>query len=371
MNLKTTAASLLALFAISSCSSHQTDSQQPNFTVILPASQADNGKMAYLTDFDSEAKVDSVIVTDGKAAFTGYVDKPYIARILIEGSRRGLLVVEAGEISVDTLSRFATGSPLNLALTSHIAARDSLAHICDTLAARRYHYADSVFRPLMAEARANLSTRIDSAITTHISDPLGEYFLLQEAYEMTSSQLDSMLGAYPSINRGIRLTRLIEAHKLKERTSPGNRFVDFEVAGDTAVVKLSDYVGRGKYTLVDFWASWCGPCRREAATLKQIYSQWADKGLEIVGVAVWDEPQATLAAIDQLDLPWPNILNTQRVATDAYGISSIPSIILFDPEGIIVARDIYGATLERAVAKAMTSYIQNTQQKSATSEQSN
>ncbi|MDE6304599.1 MAG: DUF4369 domain-containing protein, partial [Paramuribaculum sp.] len=93
MNLKTIAASLLALLAVASCSSPKSDSREPNFTVILPVSQADNGKMAYLTDFDSEAKVDSAIVTDGKAAFTGYVDKPYIPRIHIEGYRRGLLVV--------------------------------------------------------------------------------------------------------------------------------------------------------------------------------------------------------------------------------------------------------------------------------------
>lgn len=332
MNFKAITTSLLILQAITACHSPQAETAEPNFSIALPVPPADNGKMAYLTDFDSEAKVDSVIVTDGKAIFSGYVDSPYIARILIEGSRRALLVVEPGKIAVDTLSRFASGTSLNLALTAHIASRDSLVN-------------------LPADTLGLLTHYLDSAINTHLSDPLGEYFLLQEAYEMTPSQLDSMLAVYPSIKPGVRLSRLIEAQKLKQRTSPGNKFVDFEVATDTAVVKLSDYVGRGKYTLVDFWASWCGPCRREAATLKQIYSQWADKGLDILGVAVWDEPQNTLAAIEQLDLPWPNILNTQRIATDAYGISSIPSIILFDPEGTIVARDIYGADLQRAVAQ--------------------
>ncbi len=335
MKLKAIAAALLTLPALTACHSPQTETVEPNYTITLPVSAADNGKMAYLTDFDSEAKVDSVIVTDGKALFTGHVDSPYIARILIEGNRRALLVVEPGDIAVDTLSRFASGSSLNLALTSHIASRDSLAN-------------------LPADTLGLLSHYLDSAINAHLADPLGEYFLLQEAYEMSPAQLDSMLGAYPSIKPGVRLTRLVEANKLKELTSPGHKFVDFEVPTDSGTVKLSDFVGKGRYTLVDFWASWCGPCRREAATLKQIYSQWGDKGLDILGVAVWDEPQNTLTAIEQLGLPWPNILNTQRIATDAYGISSIPSIILFDPEGTIVARDIYGPDLQRAVAHALS-----------------
>ena len=104
-----------------------------------------------------------------------------------------------------------------------------------------------------------------------------------------------------------------------------------------------------KKVLVDFWASWCGPCMRQAAVLKEIYAEYHDKGLEIVGVAVWDEPQNTLEAIKTKELPWNNILNAQTIPTDLYGISGIPCIIIIGPDGTILSRDKQGDELKEAI----------------------
>ena len=106
----------------------------------------------------------------------------------------------------------------------------------------------------------------------------------------------------------------------RSATAAGNKFVDFTVEGDS-VQKLSDYVGRGRYTLVDFWASWCGPCRREMPVIKELYDEFNSKGLDVVGVAVWDEPEDSKKAMEQLELPWPQILNAKSVPTDLYGSS--------------------------------------------------
>jgi thiol-disulfide isomerase/thioredoxin len=130
-------------------------------------------------------------------------------------------------------------------------------------------------------------------------------------------------------------------------------FTDFEVEYEGKIQKLSDYVGKGKYVLVDFWASWCGPCKRAMPGLKELYAKYKGDKFEILGVATWDEPAATLKAIEDLQLPWPQIMNAQRIGSDAYGVHGIPQIILFAPDGKIVARDLHGEELKAAVDKAM------------------
>ena len=121
-------------------------------------------------------------------------------------------------------------------------------------------------------------------------------------------------------------------------TSIGTRFIDFAVEYDGKTTRLSDYVGRGQYVLADFWASWCAPCRAELPNIIAAYNTYKDSGLMVLGIAAWDKPEATLKAIDEEKIPYPQIINSQKIATDVYGISGIPEIILFGPDGTIVAR---------------------------------
>ena len=132
-------------------------------------------------------------------------------------------------------------------------------------------------------------------------------------------------------------------------TAEGTMFKDFEVEG----VKFSDYIGKGKYVLVDFWASWCGPCIRQTAVIKDLYNEFKDKGLRVLGVAVWDEPDNTRKAIKDHDLPWECWLNGQTIPTDVYGISGIPCIILFGPDGKILSRDKQDDDLKADVRAAL------------------
>ena len=139
-------------------------------------------------------------------------------------------------------------------------------------------------------------------------------------------------------------------------TAVGKKFTDFEVvqypdAADTKTVKFSDYVGNGKYILVDFWASWCGPCRGEVPNLKEVYKRFKGPQFDILSVAVWDKTEDTEAAIKELEEPWLQIVNAQKIPTDLYGINGIPHIMLVGPDGTILARDLRGEAISAEIAK--------------------
>ncbi|MBQ5548319.1 MAG: TlpA family protein disulfide reductase [Prevotella sp.] len=131
-------------------------------------------------------------------------------------------------------------------------------------------------------------------------------------------------------------------------------FTDFTVQGDDGkTYKLSDYVGKGQVTLVDFWASWCGPCRRAIPDIKSLYEKYNGKGMSFLGVAVWDEPADTRGAIEELQIPWPVIVGNQKLEepTNLYGIMGIPHIIVFGPDGTILSRGLTGDDLANKLAE--------------------
>ena len=114
-------------------------------------------------------------------------------------------------------------------------------------------------------------------------------------------------------------------------------------------------MGKGQVTLVDFWASWCGPCRRAIPDIKSLYEKYNGKGMSFLGVAVWDEPADTRGAIIELQIPWPVIVGNQKLEepTNLYGIMGIPHIIVFGPDGIILSRGLDGKELIAKVDEIM------------------
>ena len=130
-------------------------------------------------------------------------------------------------------------------------------------------------------------------------------------------------------------------------------FTDFEAEYEGQTQKLSDYVGKGKYVLVDFGASWCGPCRGEIPTIIDLYNKYAGDNFAVLGVATWDEPADTKKAMEELGIQYPQIMNAQKAGSDAYNIEGIPEIILFAPDGTIVKRGLRGEAMVKAVEEAL------------------
>ena len=142
----------------------------------------------------------------------------------------------------------------------------------------------------------------------------------------------------------------------RKGTAAGEMFTDFEIAQpDGSTAKLSDYVGKGKYILVDFWASWCGPCKREIPNIKAAWEKYKGDNFDVLSVAVWDKPEDTAKAAAEHGVVWNQIVNAQRIPTDIYGIEGIPHLILFAPDGTIFKRGeaLRGAGLEKTLSEIL------------------
>ena len=164
-------------------------------------------------------------------------------------------------------------------------------------------------------------------------------------------------GLSPEIQEEESIVDMLKVMAAQEATAVGQMFTDFEIPQtDGSVVKLSDYVGKGKYILADFWASWCGPCKREIPNLKKTYAKFHGKDFDVISIAVWDKPEDTLKAIEEEDLKWGQIINCQKVPCELYGIEGIPTMILFGPDGTIVERggNLRGANMEPTIAKYLS-----------------
>lgn len=314
------------------------------YKVTIPMPEDAEGAMARMVNYDTGAAIDSVLVEDGAATFTGNITAPALARVMVDGTRMPVFILEPGNITI--ANRQVSGTPYNDKLQQVNAYTSELENQFRTAASQEKQ----------KQIYDRYSEYSDSVFNANKDNIFGYYmFLNGDLSQMTADQLRAELAKYPAFAGYTRIQKYLEMAQRRQDTQPGGKFIDFAITQpDGKVEKLSDYVGKGKYTLVDFWASWCGPCIRQTVVLKDIYNKYKnDPRLQVLGVAVWDKVEDTQRAIKQHELPWHSIVDAQSIPTDLYGITGIPCIILFGPDGKIISRDLQDDALKASVDQAL------------------
>ena len=325
-----------------------------------------NGKWVYLylPNGNGHGAVDSVQVANGKFTLERAVASDgLLAFLFIPKAYNLSFIPEEGVIKADLSASGTTGTPLNSIRAQKAKEREAFeADARGRLMTIRGDKTLSdeakgvAMEQLSNEYYAKIKSLAEADLKEHPNDAIG-LIALQDLLGMEGITLSSAEALLQQAGERLRadngITNMVARLRRVEATQAGTQFVDFEGVDDAKkAVRLSDYVGKGHYVLVDFWASWCGPCRREIAHLKKVRDAYTDKGLVILGTVVWDEMEDHLKAMKELEITWPQIFN-KTDATELYGIAGIPQIILFNPAGKIVARDLRGEEINKLLDKAL------------------
>ena len=360
----------LALFS-ASCS--QKDNNICTFNGVLNNPVLE-GKKVYLYDYKDKTLLDSAIIENGKFTFTDTVSQAKIGYVKTERVETVgyylYYIMEPGSVYGDLVTDSLSGTPLNDAYYQYnirkseleetaIAAMEeaSLAEneedneTAKAVAAK----IDSIYAQILEEykecTRKLFDDNKDNILGVLAAENLFEIYEddIEQFYEIISTA-SPLVREYPSIQK--RVERL----KTLENTAPGKQYTDVEVLDSQTgeLQKLSHYID-GKVALIDFWASWCGPCRRAIPYVAEMNSKYASKGLTVIGLNVWDTPEKQAEVVKSLNMNWIQIADTtsENIVSTTYGVNGIPHIMLIDANGTIVARNLNESNMESAIKEAL------------------
>ena len=341
-----------------------------------------DGDIIYLNYAGKDGKQvkDSCIVKNGAYSFKGELSETSFSYLFLKSKgigKRVELFLESSEMQADLDTNDIPSAKLSGSVTQQESmelkkSMEGIQKEMEPLSAK-YEAANSAY---IDSRRKNLSEKIQDSlkkITDAIHDefdPFQDRFAAasyqffranptslvtayQLRYHVSKLQADSLKKYYDKLGSKTQQTSygkliLDELTKLSSG-SPGSMAKNFITTDITnKPLKLSDF--KGKYVLLDFWASWCGPCRKGNPHLKELYSQYKNKGFEVIGVSDDDQDHAAWKKAVSMDgLPWIHVLRGLKYDTvkgfdrssdisDLYGIHSLPTQILIDPNGKIIAR---------------------------------
>jgi thiol-disulfide isomerase/thioredoxin len=308
----------------------------------------------YVYDLAENKPIDTIKVTGGKFVYTMEITgEPKLMTITDNAALSRFFIAEKGNLTLAGDTGQVMGSPLN----------DRLAEITETyrntgkdleekkmaLLKKAEEEGKDMPEEQVAELQALDKQQADmfAAIgKKYYKEDKGtilgvfelmflQSFLSEEEFISLYDQGGEIVKKHPSF------AKLFEAKANKEKTKAGAKYVDFQGVNpkDMAqVLKLSDFAGKGNYVLLDFWASWCGPCRAAMPDIKRLKDKYSGKGLEVVGIVVGDKIEDHLKAARDMKLTWVQIFDKDNAIIPLYGIEGIPTLILLDKDGTILVR---------------------------------
>ncbi len=295
----------------------------------------DDGTEVYLIDMDRSDTLGVTTVQGGRFSFSGKVEEPCYVYVGRERTRVHLFL-EPGVVTADIDERTTGGTPMVDA----------------------YNAFHKRFYAYKRDQRAEKAALTDSIVKANPDNLLGAVALEDLAHVDTSAFLALYRQTVTDRVRDFYLVRkAFESIELQNQTAPGRMFTDYLVEGgnpDGSDVRLSDYVGKGKYILLDHWASWCGPCKAEMPIVKKTWEAFRGDRFDVVSIAVSDRRADTEEALSRLDMPWNQIYDGQKIPLEIYGVSAIPHLILFAPDGTILKRGLRGEQIYETVAELLS-----------------
>lgn len=341
----------------------------PSYKVTGTVEDITDGDTIYLQEYAGGdlVKLDSAIVKGGTFVFTGKQDTAVNRYITyMKGDKRFFtdLFLENGNINV-TLGKESkiSGTPNNDAYQKF--KNDFMALSKEMNEMYQKAQSDtSLTEEQVAEVMAEIEKKdsigmemVYQTIEANITNPVGVYLLPSYAGAFDLERQKALVEKIPAGLTDERINKLKTHIETSEKTAVGQKYIDFSMQtpeGET--VSLSSFISKNKYTLIDFWASWCGPCRKEMPNVVAAYNEFKAKGFGIVGVSLDENAEQWKEAIKALNITWPQMSDLKGWSNEGaklYGVNSIPATVLVDQDGTIIARNLRGEDIKAKLSELL------------------